>query len=143
MPAHGLRRYSATYSSRNGVPLEVVSKVILRHQDLKTTQVYLGKINDPKAIRWMDVRHGKRIIQHNHLKHRGLWGSSETLKSSNGIHISRISPYPLTSKNSPLILRPLKAMCYPISKVCSRGACPRLQLGSGEQKSVKGLAPSK
>jgi len=56
---HGLRRYSATYASRNGVPLEVVSKVILRHQDLKTTQVYLGKISDSEAIRWMDVLHGK------------------------------------------------------------------------------------
>ncbi len=56
---HDLRRYSATYASRNGVPLEVVSKVILRHQDLKTTQVYLGKIRDSEAIRWMDVLHGK------------------------------------------------------------------------------------
>lgn len=56
---HDLRRYSATYASRNRVPLEVVSKVILRHQDLKTTQVYLGKISDSEAIRWMDVLHGK------------------------------------------------------------------------------------
>lgn len=56
---HDLRRYSATYASRNGVPLEVVSKVLLRHQDLKTTQVYLGKISDTEAIRWMDVLHGK------------------------------------------------------------------------------------
>ena len=56
---HDLRRYSATYASRNGVPLEVVSKVILRHQDLKTTQVYLWKISDSEAIRWMDVLHGK------------------------------------------------------------------------------------
>jgi len=48
-----------TYASRNGVPLEVVSKVILRHQDLKTTQVYLGKIDDIEAIRWMDILHGK------------------------------------------------------------------------------------
>ncbi len=56
---HDLRRYSATYASRNGVPLEVVSKVILRYQDLKTTQVYLGKINDSEAIRWMDILHGK------------------------------------------------------------------------------------
>jgi integrase len=56
---HDLRRYSATYASRNGVPLEVVSKVILRHQDLKTTQVYLGKISDSEAIRWMDALHGK------------------------------------------------------------------------------------
>jgi integrase len=56
---HDLRRYSATYASRNGVPLEVVSKVILRHQDLKTTQVYLGNVSDSEAIRWMDVLHGK------------------------------------------------------------------------------------
>jgi len=56
---HDLRRYSATYASRNGVPLEIVSKVILRHQDLKTTQVYLGKISDSEAIRWMDILHGK------------------------------------------------------------------------------------
>ena len=56
---HDLRRYSATYASRNGVPLEVVSKVILRHQDLKTTQVYLGKISDSEAIQWMDILHGK------------------------------------------------------------------------------------
>ncbi len=39
---HDLRRHSATYASRNGVPLEIISKVILRHQDLKTTQIYLG-----------------------------------------------------------------------------------------------------
>ncbi len=41
MPAHDLRRHSATYASRNGVPLEITSRVILRHQDLKTTHVYL------------------------------------------------------------------------------------------------------
>ncbi|HEX9262581.1 MAG TPA: site-specific integrase [Candidatus Bathyarchaeia archaeon] len=56
---HDLRRHSATYASRNGVPLEIVSKVLLRHHDLKTTQVYLGKVNDTEAIRWMDVLHGK------------------------------------------------------------------------------------
>ncbi len=56
---HDLRRYSATYASRNGVPLEIVSKVILRHQDLKTTQVYLGKVSEHEAIRWMDILHGK------------------------------------------------------------------------------------
>jgi len=56
---HDLRRYSATYASRNGVPLEVVSKVILRHQDLKTTQIYLGKVTDSEAIRWMDILHEK------------------------------------------------------------------------------------
>jgi integrase/recombinase XerD len=56
---HDLRRHSATYASRNGVPLEIISKVILRHQDLKTTQVYLGKVSDYEAIRWMDVLHGR------------------------------------------------------------------------------------
>ncbi|HBR22702.1 MAG TPA: site-specific integrase, partial [Nitrospiraceae bacterium] len=56
---HDLRRYPATYASRNEVPLEIVSKVILRHQDLKTTQVYLGKVSDQEAVRWIDILHGK------------------------------------------------------------------------------------
>ena len=56
---HDLRRYSATYASRNGVPLEIVSKVILRHHDLKTTQSYLGKVSESEAIRWMDILHGR------------------------------------------------------------------------------------
>ena len=56
---HDLRRHSATYASRNGIPLEVVSKVILRHQDLKTTQMYLGRISEAEALRWMDVLQGK------------------------------------------------------------------------------------
>jgi integrase/recombinase XerD len=56
---HDLRRHSATYASRNGVPLEVISKVLLRHQDLKTTQMYLGKISEAEALRWMDILHGK------------------------------------------------------------------------------------
>ena len=56
---HDLRRHSATYASRNGVLLEIVSKIILRHHDLKTTQVYLGKVSEFEAIRWMDILHGK------------------------------------------------------------------------------------
>jgi integrase len=56
---HDLRRYSATHASRNGVPLEIVSKVILRHQDLKTTQAYLGRVTEGEAIRWMDILHGR------------------------------------------------------------------------------------
>ncbi len=59
IPPRDLRRYSATYASRNGVPLEIVSKVILRHKDLKTTQIYLGKVSEHEAIRWMDILHGK------------------------------------------------------------------------------------
>ena len=56
---HDLRRHSATFASRNGVPLEIISKVLLRHQNLKTTQVYLGKVSDSEAIRWMDILHEK------------------------------------------------------------------------------------
>jgi len=56
---HDLRRYSGTYASRSGVPLEIVSKVILRHRDLKTSQAYLGKVAESEAIRWMDMLHGR------------------------------------------------------------------------------------
>ena len=56
---HDLRRHSATYASRNGVPLEVVSKVILRHQNLQTTQIYLGTISNEEALRWVDTLHNK------------------------------------------------------------------------------------
>jgi len=56
---HDLRRHSATFASRNGVPLEIISKVLLRHQNLKITQAYLGKVRDTEAIRWMDILHGK------------------------------------------------------------------------------------
>ncbi|UCE50998.1 MAG: site-specific integrase [Desulfobacterales bacterium] len=51
---HDLRRYAATYASRSGVPLEIVSKVILRHRNLSTTQIYLGKVSDTEAIRWIE-----------------------------------------------------------------------------------------
>lgn len=39
---HDLRRHAATQASRNNIPLEIVSKVILRHSDISTTQRYLG-----------------------------------------------------------------------------------------------------
>ena len=55
---HDLRRHAATYASRSGTPLEIVSKVILRHSDLSTTQRYLGKVNDSEAIRWIESLHG-------------------------------------------------------------------------------------
>ncbi len=51
---HDLRRHSATYASRSGLPIEIVSKVILRHANLSTTQRYLGKISDTEAIRWIE-----------------------------------------------------------------------------------------
>jgi len=51
---HDLRRHAATYASRSGVPIEIVSKVILRHSNLSTTQRYLGKVTDKEASRWID-----------------------------------------------------------------------------------------
>ena len=41
---HDLRRYAATYASRSGTPIEIVSKVILRHANLSTTQVIWVKL---------------------------------------------------------------------------------------------------
>ena len=55
---HDLRRHAATYASRSGVPIEIVSKVLLRHADLSTTQKYLGKVSDNEAIRWIESLHG-------------------------------------------------------------------------------------
>ena len=55
---HDLRRHAATYASRSGTPIEIVSKVILRHTDLSTTQRYLGKVNDTEAIRWIETLYG-------------------------------------------------------------------------------------
>ena len=51
---HALRRHAATHASRSGTPIEIVSKVILRHAHLATTQRYLGKVTDVEAIRWIE-----------------------------------------------------------------------------------------
>ena len=51
---HDLRRHTATHTSRSGVTIEIISKVILRHADLSTTQRYLGKVSDAEAIRWVE-----------------------------------------------------------------------------------------
>lgn len=55
---HDLRRHAATYASRAGTPIEIVSKIILRHSNLSTTQRYLGKVSDQEAMRWIDNLHG-------------------------------------------------------------------------------------
>ena len=55
---HDLRRHAATYASRSGVPIEIVSKVILRHANLSTTQRYLGKVTDKEASRWINNLYG-------------------------------------------------------------------------------------
>ena len=51
---HDLRRFAATYASRSRVPIEIVRKVILRHANLSTTQIYLGKVSDTEAMRWIE-----------------------------------------------------------------------------------------
>jgi integrase len=55
---HDLRRHAATYASRSGTPIEIVSKVILRHANLSTTQRYLGKVSDLEAMRWIENLYG-------------------------------------------------------------------------------------
>jgi len=40
---HDLRRHAATYASRSRVPIEIVSKIILRHSNLSTTKETLAK----------------------------------------------------------------------------------------------------
>ena len=51
---HDFRRHAATYASRSGVPIEIVSKIILRHSNLSTTQRYLGKVSDTEAMYWIE-----------------------------------------------------------------------------------------
>ena len=48
---HDLRRHAATQASRSGMPLELVSKILLRHADIATTQKYLGKVSVAEASR--------------------------------------------------------------------------------------------
>ena len=51
---HDLRRHAATFASRSNVPLEIISKIILRHSSIQTTEIYLGKVSDTEAIRWIE-----------------------------------------------------------------------------------------
>jgi hypothetical protein len=51
--------FPSTYASRSGVPIEIVSKVILRHANLSTTLHYLGKITDTEAMKWIENLYGK------------------------------------------------------------------------------------
>lgn len=54
---HNLRRHAAIQqggTSRSGVPIEIVSKVILHHANLSMTRIYLGKVPDTEAMRWVE-----------------------------------------------------------------------------------------
>ena len=55
---HDLRRHAATFASRSGVPIEIVSKIILRHSNLSTTQIYLENISDTEALKWIETLYG-------------------------------------------------------------------------------------
>ena len=55
---HDLRRFCATYASRAGTPIEIVSKILLRHSHLSTTQRYLGKISDLEGLKWIENLYG-------------------------------------------------------------------------------------
>ena len=58
LKTHDFRRQAATYASRSGTPIEIISKIILRHQNLSITQRYLGKVTDIEAIRWIENLYG-------------------------------------------------------------------------------------
>jgi len=53
-----LRRHAATFAFRSGTPIEIVSKMIMRHAHLSTTQRYLGKVTDVEAMRWIENLYG-------------------------------------------------------------------------------------
>lgn len=55
----GKRLAGRTCANPNGIPLDDISKVILRHRDLETTQMYLSRISEAEALRRTDVRDGK------------------------------------------------------------------------------------
>jgi integrase/recombinase XerD len=44
---HDLRRHPATFANMNGMPLELISKLLLRHQDLKTPIFIWGELVIP------------------------------------------------------------------------------------------------
>lgn len=52
--SHDLRLQAAAYASGSGVPIGIVSKVILRHANLSITQRYPPKISDSEASRWIE-----------------------------------------------------------------------------------------
>ena len=51
---HDLRRHGDTYAFRSRPPIEIVSKIILRHANLQTTQMYLGKVSESEAMKWIE-----------------------------------------------------------------------------------------
>lgn len=56
---HDLRRFAATYASRNGVPLEIISKALLRHSSCAITELYLGKLDDKQTMHFVNTLYEK------------------------------------------------------------------------------------
>jgi len=46
------------FKEQRAIHWKIVSKIILRHSNLSTTQRYLGKVSDIEAMRWIDSIHG-------------------------------------------------------------------------------------
>lgn len=55
---HDLRRSSATYLIRRGVPIDIVSRVYLRHGSIQITERYIMHAKEDEAQRWLDTIHG-------------------------------------------------------------------------------------
>jgi integrase/recombinase XerD len=55
---HDLRRHAATYASRSGVPIVIISRIILPPANLSTAERYLGKISDVETMKWIDNLYG-------------------------------------------------------------------------------------
>jgi integrase/recombinase XerD len=66
---HDLHRHSATYTNRNGIPLEIVSKVILRNQDLKTKSIWARSLTPKRSAGWMACTGEVDVLT---VKRRGL-----------------------------------------------------------------------
>jgi integrase len=58
---HDLRRHAATYASRAGVPVEIISKVILRHSNLSPLSCTLEKSVIPKPCGGLKICMHKMI----------------------------------------------------------------------------------
>jgi len=74
---HDLPRHAATYASRSGVPIEIISKIILRHANLSTTQLYLGKGGGPQKL--------DNVLSSESIQRKGTDYEQETQKLQSGI----------------------------------------------------------
>jgi len=52
------KRFQWVENRRSVTAIEIVSKVILRHANLSTTERYLGTVSDVEAMRWIDDLYG-------------------------------------------------------------------------------------